>query len=91
METLSEQQIASCTSNPQDCGGTGGCDGGTAEVAYASLIAIGGIASEWNYPYVSYQGEDFACRVPNKTITWAANLTSYVSLPSNQVGEYFLR
>jgi hypothetical protein len=30
--SLSEQQICSCTSNPDDCGGSGGCEGGTPEV-----------------------------------------------------------
>jgi len=83
---LSEQQIASCTSNPQHCGGTGGCGGGTAEVAYASIIAAGGLASEWEYPYVSYHGTNFPCQLGNKSnpISFAANISSYVQLASNE-------
>ena len=38
---LSEQQILDCTPNPNQCGGTGGCGGGTAELAYARIIQIG--------------------------------------------------
>ena len=32
---LSEQQILSCTPNPEQCGGTGGCSGATQELACA--------------------------------------------------------
>ena len=51
--TLSEQQFCSCTANPEHCGGTGGCEGGTAQVAYATAItpAYGGVATEATYPY----------------------------------------
>jgi cathepsin L len=87
LEDFSEQQIASCTSNPNDCGGTGGCNGGTAEVAYASIIAAGGITSEWTYPYVSYTGNNFACQLNSKS-AFVANMSSYVTLPSNQVGGF---
>jgi cathepsin L len=48
LPTLSEQQILSCTPNPDECGGTGGCAGGTAELAFSTLLEHGsGIASEW--------------------------------------------
>eukprot|EP00658_Telonema_sp_P-2_P008588 TRINITY_DN13246_c0_g1_i3.p1 TRINITY_DN13246_c0_g1~~TRINITY_DN13246_c0_g1_i3.p1 ORF type:complete len:250 (-),score=36.27 TRINITY_DN13246_c0_g1_i3:118-867(-) len=53
LEELSEQFILDCTPNPHQCGGTGGCGGGTAELAYERLAAIGGIPSEWTYPYIS--------------------------------------
>ena len=85
MSDVSPQQIASCTSNPADCGGSGGCEGGIAEVAFASIIANGGIASEWAYPYVSYYGQDFACKYgpTNKTTSPAIKLSSYVALATN--------
>ncbi len=38
---LSEQQILDCTPNTNDCGGTGGCGGGTPELAYAKIIQMG--------------------------------------------------
>ena len=31
---FSEQQIVSCAQNPQKCGGTGGCEGATQEIAF---------------------------------------------------------
>jgi len=51
---LSEQNILDCTPNPNDCGGNGGCGGGTPELAYAQIIKNGGLATEWTYPYISY-------------------------------------
>jgi len=84
LELLSEQQICSCTSNPQDCGGTGGCEGGTPEVAYASAIKVNGLASEQTYPYVSGNGQDFPCKFdPTKTPP-VATISAYTVLPSNK-------
>eukprot|EP00035_Acanthoeca_spectabilis_P021596 m.439082 g.439082 ORF g.439082 m.439082 type:complete len:406 (+) comp18330_c0_seq1:222-1439(+) len=60
-QDLSEQFILDCTLNPLKCGGTGGCDGGTAELAYARIKATGGIPSEWTYPYVSGTGNASTC------------------------------
>jgi len=58
---LSEQVILDCTANPDQCGGTGGCGGGTPELAYAQIIKQGGICSEWAYPYTSYYGTAGKC------------------------------
>jgi cathepsin L len=82
---VSPQQIASCTSNPDDCGGSGGCEGGVAELAFGSIIKNGGIASEWTYPYVSYNGQDFPCKYgpSNRTTNPAVKIASYVALPTN--------
>jgi len=83
LNVLSEQQILSCTPNPDECGGTGGCAGGTTEVAYDYLMSTGS-TSEWNYPYLSYYGKDQNCYF-NSTKMSATNvpLTSYQGLPSN--------
>jgi len=78
---FSEQQILDCTSNPDDCGGTGGCSGGTVEVAYASIIAKGGLQSEWTYPYTSYNGNNGNCSASG---AYEAVLSNYTVLPSNQ-------
>jgi len=80
---LSEQQILDCTSNPDQCGGTGGCSGGTVEVAMASIIKDGGIASEWTYPYLSYTGTNFPTCGLNNTSP-AVQISNYVVLPSNE-------
>ena len=86
---LSTQQIASCTENPQDCGGTGGCEGGTAEVAFASIIANGGIASEYTYPYISWGGNDAKCKFPNnKTQMPMVKLSSYKTITTNSYEDF---
>ena len=43
------------------CGGTGGCMGGTGELAYAMIKKNGGIPTEWTYPYVSVTGNASTC------------------------------
>jgi len=79
---LSEQQILDCTLNPKHCGGTGGCSGGTAEVAMDSIIKQGGLSSEWTYPYVSHAGKDGTkCNTPLSPVV---RLDGYVSLPPNE-------
>jgi len=87
LQDLSEQQIASCTPNPQDCGGSGGCEGGTAEVAFQGVIDYGGHASGWLYPYLSWNGTDYMCRLNGSDPTFqfspSAMLSSYVALPTN--------
>jgi len=78
---LSEQQILDCTANTNDCGGTGGCGGGTPEIAYQQIIAMGGLASEWTYPYVSWSGSNFKCQ--NASLNPVAVLSGYKVLTSN--------
>jgi len=53
--TLSAQQIVSCTQNPDECGGTGGCSGATPELAFG-YVQGAGITSEDNYPYEGVTG-----------------------------------
>jgi len=81
---FSEQQILDCTPNPNQCGGTGGCGGGTAELAMARIINMGGLTSEWMYSYNSYSGKNFQCHFSDSSIKPIAKLSSYVTLPSNQ-------
>jgi len=79
---LSQQQILDCTENPQHCGGSGGCGGGTVELAYAQIIKMGGLASEWTYPYLSYFGDANTCNTTRAVAV--ATITSYVNLPPNE-------
>jgi len=81
---LSEQQILDCTPNPRNCGGTGGCGGGTAELAMAQIIQTGGLTSEWMYPYTSYFGENFSCHYNKSSTKPIARLAGYKKIPSNQ-------
>jgi len=88
---LSEQFILDCVPNPNQCGGTGGCDGGTGELAYDKLRALGGIPSEWTYPYVSGGGNASTCHgapLPpggphTGAVGAAANVTGHVSIDTN--------
>jgi len=79
LPVLSEQQSLDCTPNPDDCGGTGGCGGGTAELIYAQLVKQGGVSTESDYPYT---GEDEPCQ--NTTIKPVAFLTGFVNVSGNQ-------
>jgi len=53
---LSPQQVTSCTS------GGAGCNGGWTEKAYEYVMKKGGIETELNYPYTSYEGKTGACK-----------------------------
>jgi cathepsin L len=80
---FSEQQILDCTPNPNDCGGTGGCGGGTVELATARIMVMGGLSQEKDYPYRSGGGSNFKCDMTKfKPMGRVAN---FVVLPSNQL------
>jgi len=83
LQVLSEQQILDCTPNPNDCGGTGGCGGGTVELAFQKIIDMGGLSSEWTYPYLSWKGGNF----PNCNFSpsmGAASIKGWVNVAPNQ-------
>ena len=82
LNVLSEQHILSCTPNPYDCGGNGGCGGGTTELAYSYLLQTG-LASEWKYPYLSWYGNNSKCRYDATKVGSVAYLADYVTLPTN--------
>ena len=48
----SRQQFTSCVQNPNKCGGTGGCYGATAQLAY-DYLKEKGLTSEEQYPYTA--------------------------------------
>jgi len=84
VEDLSEQQILDCTPNPKHCGGTGGCQGGTAQLAFDQIRRQGGLSTEWTYPYRSYFGDDFDnCGFNASRTKPVATVKDYVNLPSN--------
>lgn len=93
LQELSEQFVLDCVANPQQCGGTGGCMGGTAKLVYDGLGSLGGIPSEWTYPYLSGSGAKGTCHgtplAPSMEkphgglVAKAANITGHVSLPTN--------
>ena len=91
LQDLSEQFILDCTPNPKQCGGTGGCGGGTAELAYTQLKKLGGMPSEYTYPYISGTGKAGTCHgVPlpppsphHGTPMATAKVNGHVSVTSN--------
>jgi len=83
LQDLSEQQIASCAANPKHCGGTGGCEGGTAQIGFEHIIKAGGLTAEWTYPYVSGFGKDEKCALNMTQMKPAATVKSYVNVKGN--------
>ncbi|CAK0849018.1 unnamed protein product, partial [Prorocentrum cordatum] len=49
-KNFSVQHLVSCAENTQQCGGTGGCDGATSDVAFEYIMQHG-ILTEEQYPY----------------------------------------
>lgn len=83
--TLAPQQLVDCTPNPQHCGGTGGCEGATAELAYQYLTNLtknGGLTSESNYPYRARDGKCNDANVPS-----VAAVSGFVRLTENSYDE----
>jgi cathepsin L len=55
---LSAQQIVDCAPNPKHCGGTGGCEGSTAELAFSYQKENNqGPILETEYPYTATDGK----------------------------------
>ncbi len=52
---LSEQQVVSCSPNPDQCGGSGGCQGSTQPLAFNYTMTAGMVLEE-AYPYKARTG-----------------------------------
>lgn len=72
---LAPQTYVNCVLNPDSCGGTGGCEGATMELAF-NLTAEKGIALESDMPY---KGRDESCT----PYTPAVKATGYTKNPTN--------
>jgi len=75
---LSPQQMVSCAPNPNDCGGTGGCQGSVQWLGFNYTQVAGGLSLETQYPYKGVTG---TCEKSN--IKPAASVKGYVRLPAN--------
>jgi len=73
--TLAPQTYVNCVKNPHQCGGTGGCEGATMELAF-NMTRDSGIALEADLPY---QGRDEKCAAYKA----AVKVTGYVKNPVN--------
>lgn len=62
--TFSPQELVSCVDNPDHCGGAGGCDGATYELAYDYIMKKGMVVDEM-FPYKSGGGRKVQCTLVN--------------------------
>jgi len=80
---LSVQQMAMCAPNPDKCGGTGACQGSTAELAFEYVTGSRGMYQEYQYGYTSYYGRNADCKEhPGATLP-VATIDGYIQLPGN--------
>jgi len=79
---LSTQQIAMCSPNPEQCGGTGGCEGATEDLAFDYVSKSNGVYLESEIPYKSGSGKDYPCEETLETKA-SATITGFVRLPLN--------
>merc|ERR1719410_1091812 len=81
--TLASQAMVSCTPNPHHCGGSGGCNGATVELAYGTVKKRGiPLAVDWNY--ASGGGGTPKCR-DDVFKGPRIGITGYEVLPSNKI------
>jgi len=81
--TLSTQQIVSCAPSVGQCGGTGGCQGSTAESGFEYVSNSNGVAEEWSYPYESYNGANITCKFDKALTPPVVKADGYVKLDTN--------
>jgi len=55
LTVLSPQDVVSCTPNPNNCGGSGGCNGAIAELGF-NWVKNNGIATNAAWPYTATSG-----------------------------------
>jgi len=73
--TLAPQTYVNCVQSPDDCGGKGGCQGSTMELAF-NFTAHRGIALESDVPYM---GKNMPCTL----FSAAVKASGYLRVPSN--------
>jgi len=98
---ISPQELVSCMPNDDSCGGTGGCYGATAELAF-DYLAEYGLPELWTYGYLpevywnSYTGTNGACLRDQAYVRGSAKQlvapravtgSGYVLLPRNDYDE----
>ena len=77
LKVFSPQEYVDCAPNPDQCGGTGGCQGSTQWLGFKYAIGAG-IAEESSYPY---KAKTMTC--DHDKLVPVANITGYVRLPQN--------
>lgn len=73
----SPQEFVDCAPNPDDCGGTGGCQGSTQWLGFKYAVSAG-VISETSYPYKARTNK---CGTAG--IATVAKISGYTRLPAN--------
>lgn len=75
---LAPQQLVDCAPNPDQCGGTGGCNGSTQELGF-NYTSTAGLTTEQNYPY---EGVTNSCNTAAASKPAVGN-AGYIQLGAN--------
>lgn len=75
---LAPQEFVDCAPNPNHCGGTGGCEGSTADLLFNYSITSPGIALEADYRYTARDG---SCKISTTKV--AAKIKGFTVVKSN--------
>eukprot|EP00036_Acanthoecidae_sp_10tr_P007597 CAMPEP_0182924536 /NCGR_PEP_ID=MMETSP0105_2-20130417/6539_1 /TAXON_ID=81532 ORGANISM="Acanthoeca-like sp., Strain 10tr" /NCGR_SAMPLE_ID=MMETSP0105_2 /ASSEMBLY_ACC=CAM_ASM_000205 /LENGTH=379 /DNA_ID=CAMNT_0025062325 /DNA_START=13 /DNA_END=1152 /DNA_ORIENTATION=+ len=75
LDVLAPQEFVDCVKNPNQCGGTGGCEGATQWLGFQYAMEAG-VATEKSYPY---KGRDETC--DTKAMDIVGNISGYCRLP----------
>eukprot|EP01065_Artemidia_motanka_P024044 TRINITY_DN286_c0_g1_i1.p2 TRINITY_DN286_c0_g1~~TRINITY_DN286_c0_g1_i1.p2 ORF type:complete len:390 (+),score=158.88 TRINITY_DN286_c0_g1_i1:72-1172(+) len=78
---LAPQELVSCAPNPQQCGGTGGCQGSTEPLAF-QYVAGAGMVAESTYPYEGVTGTCSKSKIAKPIV----GIKNYTRLPANDYG-----
>lgn len=87
LTVLAPQQLVSCAENLEHCGGTGGCDGSTSELAM-EYIKDHGMVGVDVIPYESFFGADVECSASMKQhAQWhkLVTITGWVKTTTNNL------
>merc|ERR1712212_891513 len=80
---LSTQQVTSCSPNPLNCGGVGGCRGSIAQLGF-SYLQLFGHSLEESWPYTSGSTTETGdCTFDMEATAPAVTLAGYDTLPPN--------
>ena len=78
LSILAPQQLVSCATNPDQCGGTGGCSGSIPSIAFDYTIKAGGLSLDATYPYVH---QPTPCNAAD--VKPVVGIKGHVDLPNN--------
>lgn len=79
---LAEQELVDCAPNPEECGGTGGCQGATSEIGFQLIKDKGHVLTS----DLDYVGKTHQCSLAESGSSYekaAATMDSFVTLESN--------